>query len=131
MRIAGVVARYLLGFVFVVFSLNGFLHFIPAPPPPGIAGQFFGSLYLSHYLIVIFLLQLISGILLLVNRFVPLALTLLGPIIVNIFFFHALMSPSGLPLAVMVIVLWFLTARNVRAAFVGLLQARVEDKAQI
>jgi uncharacterized membrane protein YphA (DoxX/SURF4 family) len=92
MRIAGVVARYLLGFVFVVFGLNGFLHFIPAPPPPGIAGQFFGALYLSHYLIVIFLLQLIPGILLLVNLFVPLALTLLGPIIVNIFFFHALMS---------------------------------------
>jgi putative oxidoreductase len=131
MRIAGVVARYLLGFVFVVFGLNGFLHFIPAPPPPGIAGQFFGALYLSHYLIVIFLLQLIPGILLLVNLFVPLALTLLGPIIVNIFFFHALMSPSGLPLAVIVIVLWFLTAWNVRAAFVGLLQARAEDKTQI
>jgi hypothetical protein len=128
MRIAGVIARYLLGFVFVVIGLNGFLHFIPAPPPPGIAGQFFGALYLSHYLIVIFLLQLIPGILLLVNRFVPLALTLLGPIIVNIFFFHALMSPSGLPLAIIVVVLWFLTAWNVRAAFVGLLQVRAEDK---
>jgi hypothetical protein len=62
---------------------------------------------------------------------VPLALTLLGPIIVNIFFFHALMSPSGLPLAIIVIALWFLAALNVRAAFVGLLQARVEDKTQI
>jgi hypothetical protein len=131
MRIAGVIARYLLGLIFVVFGLNGFLHFIPSSPPLGIAGQFFGALYLSHYLIVIFLLQLISGLLLLLNRFVPLALTLLGPIIVNIFFFHALMSPSGLPLAVIVIVLWFLAAHNVRAAFAGLLQAREEDRTQI
>lgn len=126
MRIAGVIGRYVLGLIFVIFGLNGFLHFIPATPPTGVAGQFVGALFLSHYLTVIFLLQLISGALLLINRFVPLALVFLGPIIVNIFFFHALMAPSGLPLALIVIVLWALVAFSVRMAFAGLFQSQVE-----
>jgi len=75
MKIPGIIARYPLGLIFV-FGLNGFLHFIPASPPAGVAGQFFGALYVSHYLPVIFLLLLIPGIFLLLNRFVPLALTL-------------------------------------------------------
>jgi hypothetical protein len=131
MRIAGVIARYVLGLIFVVFGLNGFIHFIPATPPTGVAGQFVGALFLSHYLIVIFLLQLIPGILLLINRFVPLALVFLGPIIVNIFFFHALMAPSGLPLALIVIVLWALVAFSVRMAFVGLFQSQVDFRPHI
>jgi hypothetical protein len=123
--VSGLVARYLLGFLFVIFGLNGFLHFIPMPPPAGVAGQFLGALFLSHYLIVIFLLQLVPGILLLVNWYVPLALTLLGPIVINIFLFHALMAPSGLPMALLVIVLWIVTALRVRSAFAGLFQPRV------
>jgi putative oxidoreductase len=99
MKIASTIARYLLGIVFLVFGLNGFLHFIPTPSPAGIAGQFFAALYLSHYLVVIFLLQLGPAVLLLINRYVPLALTLLGPIVFNILFFHILMAPSGLPQA--------------------------------
>ncbi len=80
MKIASTMARFLLGVVFVVFGLNGFLSFIPMPPPPGIAGQFAGALFLSHYLLAILLIQVFAGILLLPNRFVPLALTLLDPV---------------------------------------------------
>ena len=100
MKILTVISRFLLGLIFLVFGLNGFLQFIPAPPPAGIAGQFVGALFVSHYLVPIFLLQLVSAILLLVNRHVPLALTLLAPIIVNILMFHVLMDPSGLAPAI-------------------------------
>ncbi len=120
MRVASLIARYLLGLTFLVFGLNGFLHFLPGPIPPGVAGQFMTALIDSHYTIVIFLLQLIPGVLLLVNLYVPLALTLLGPVIVNIFFFHLLMSPSGLPIAILVIILWFLVFYSVRSAFAGI-----------
>ena len=126
MKIASTVARYLLGFIFLVFGLNGFLHFIPSPPPPGVAGQFLGALFVSHLLVVIFLLQLIPAILLLINRYVPLALVLLGPVIVNIVLFHAFMAPSGLPLALVVTVLWLLTAAGVHVAFHGIFRHRVE-----
>ena len=127
MKIASLIARYLLGFIFLVFGLNGFLHFIPMPPPPGTAGQFMGALFVSNFLIVVFLLELIPGALLLANRYVPLALVLLGPVIVNIFLFHAFMAPTGLPLALVVIVLWLLTAHSVRSAFSGVFQQRVAE----
>ena len=129
MKIVSAIARFLLGVVFVVFGLNGFLNFIPAPLPTGIAGQFVGALFLSHYLFVIMLVQLLGGILLIANRFVPLALTLLGPVIANIFFYHAFMDPGGLPRAIVVIVLWFLVAYSVRSAFAGIFQQRVDDLA--
>jgi uncharacterized membrane protein YphA (DoxX/SURF4 family) len=121
---AGLIARYLLGLIFVVFGANGFLHFIPMPPPPGVAGQFMGALFVSHVLVVVFLLQLIGGILLLVGRYVPLALVLLGPVIVNIVLFHAFMAPSGLPLAAVVVILWGLTAWSVRSAFAGIFESK-------
>jgi hypothetical protein len=126
MNTASLVARYLLGVIFLVFGLNGFLHFIPMPPPSGIAGQFMGALFLSHFLVVVFLLELIPAILLLINRYVPLALVLLGPVIVNIFLFHCFMAPSGLPLALVVAVLWVLVAVGVRPAFSGILQKHVQ-----
>jgi putative oxidoreductase len=127
MKITSLIARLLLGLIFLVFGLNGFLHFIPMPPPTGTAGQFLGALFVSHYMVPIFLLQLIPAILLLLNRYVPLALTLLGPIIVNIVLFHALMAPSGLPMALLVSVLWILAAYGVRSAFAGLWRQRVVD----
>jgi uncharacterized membrane protein YphA (DoxX/SURF4 family) len=125
MRVAGLIARYLLGLIFLVFGANGFLHFIPMPPPPGVAGQFMGALFVSHVLVVVFLLELIPAILLLVGRYVPLALVLLGPVIVNIVLFHAFMAPSGLPLAAVVVILWVLTARSVRSAFEGIFKSKV------
>jgi putative oxidoreductase len=124
MKTASTIARYLAGVIFLVFGLNGFLHFIPLPPPSGVAGQFMGALFVSHYLTLIFALQVIGGVLLLANRYVPLALAILAPVIVNILSFHALMAPSGLPLALFVTVLWALVFVHVRAAFAGPFQAR-------
>ena len=129
MRTASVIARYLAGVIFLVMGLNGFLNFIPLPPPGGIAGQFMGALYVSHYLWVIFAFQVIAGVLLLVNRYVPLAAAVLAPVIVNILAFHALMAPSGLPLALFVAVLWAVIFIDVRPAFSGLFQARLQARA--
>jgi hypothetical protein len=129
MKTASTIARYLAGVIFFVFGLNGFLNFIPLPPPGGIAGQFMGVLYASHYLWVIFAFQAIPGILLLANRYVPLALAVLAPVIVNILVFHALMAPSGLPLALFVAVLWTLIFASVRPAFTGLFQSRTQAHA--
>ena len=85
MKIVTLIARLLLGLIFVVFGLNGFLNFLSmGPMPTGLAGQFIGALSLSHYFWVVAALQVVGGALLLVNRFVPLALVLLGPVIVNI-----------------------------------------------
>ena len=89
-----------------------------------------GALYVSHYLWVIFAFQLIAGVLLLVNRYVPLAVAILAPVIVNILFFHALMAPSGLPLALFVAVLWALIFVDVRPAFAGLFQSRWQPSAE-
>ena len=129
MRTVSVIAQYLAGVIFLVFGLNGFLNFIPLPPPGGIAGQFMGALYASHYLWVIFAFQLVAAVLLLVNRFVPFAVAVLAPVIVNILFFHFLMAPSGLPLALFVAVLWALIFVNVRPAFAGLFQSRFVGQA--
>ena len=103
---AMLVVRLLLGLLFTVFGLNGFLHFLPMPMPEGIGGQFIGALVQSHYLEVVFAIQLVAGVLLLPGWFVPLALTLLGPIVVNILLFHALMEPQGLPIASLAALLW-------------------------
>lgn len=130
MKIASVIARYLAGVIFLVFGLNGFLNFIPLPPPAGVAGQFMGALYVSHYLWVIFAFQVIAGVLLLVNRYVPLAVAVLAPVLVNIITFHALMAPGGLPLAIFVTLLWVVIFINVRPAFSGLFQPRLQPEAK-
>jgi putative oxidoreductase len=122
MKITSTIARYLLGLIFLTFGLNGFLHFIPMPPPAGVAGQFFEALFVSRFYTVIFALQIVPAVLLLANRYVPLALTILGAVIVNILCFHIFMAPAGLPLAMVVTVLWFLVASNFRSAFAGILQ---------
>jgi putative oxidoreductase len=130
MRTVSTIAQYLAGVIFLVFGLNGFLHFIPFPPPSGVAGQFMGALFVSHYLVVIFAFQVIAGVLLLVNRYVPLAVAVLAPVIVNILCFHALMAPSGLPLAAFIAVLWTLVFVDVRPAFSGLFQSRVDRSSE-
>src|SRR5207253_7586407 len=95
----------------------------------GHRGTVHGCLYASHYLWVIFAFQVIAAVLLLVTRYVPLALAVLAPVIVNILSFHALMAPSGLPLAIVVAVLWVLTFVDVRSAFAGLFQSRLQLRA--
>jgi len=129
MKTVSAIARYLAGSIFLVFGLNGFLHFIPLPPPDGVAGQFMGALFASHYLTLIFGVQVIAAVLLLANRFVPLALAILAPVIVNILAFHVLMAPSGLPLALFVAVLWTLIFVDVRTAFAPLVQPRLQAQA--
>ena len=124
MKIASLIARALLGLIFVTSGLNGFLNFIPMPPPKGLAGQYIGALFISRYLVPVFLLQLIGGALLLVNRFVPLALALLAPVIVNILLFHCLMAPEGLPLASITALLWLVIFVGKRSAFAALFVAR-------
>lgn len=128
MRTISAIARYLAGVIFLVFGLNGFLHFIPMPPPEGVAGQFMGALFVSHYLALIFGVQVIGAVLLLVNRYVALALAILAPVIVNILSFHALMAPSGLPPAILVAILWALIFIDVQPAFTGLFQARLQPR---
>ncbi len=130
MKIVSTIARYLAGVIFLVFGLNGFLHFIPLPPPSGVAGEFMGALFVSHYWTVIFGVQVMGGVLLLANRYVPLALALLGPVIVNILCFYAFMAPSGLPLAVFVAVLWALVFVDVRPAFSGLFESRLDRSSE-
>lgn len=124
MRIAALIARLLLGLIFVVFGLNAFLQFIPMPPPTGLAGQFIGALFVSHYLWVVAVLQIVGGALLLVNQYVALGLTLLGPVVVNILLFHLLLSPAGMGLAVLVTALWFIVFYAHRAAFSGIFAQR-------
>lgn len=107
--------------MFLVFGLNGFLNFIPAPPPAGIAGQFIGAMFVSHYLAAVFALEIVAGALLLANRFVLAALTILGPLLVNIVLFHAFMAPAGYAPAVMAVALWTILFVRERAAFIPLL----------
>jgi putative oxidoreductase len=126
MKITSLVARLLLGVVFVVFGLNGFLHFIKAPMPTGIAGQFVGAIFASGFWVVIFGVQVISGVLFLAGRFVPLALVLIGPMIVNIICFHALMGAPGLPLAIVVAVLWAIVAIRNKQHLAGIFVQRTE-----
>jgi len=126
MKIAVSIARILLGLMFLVFGLNGFLHFIPMPPPAGLAGQYMGALFVSHYLVAVFAVEVVGGALFLANRFVPLALILLGPVIVNIVLFHSLLAPEGLPLALLSALLWLVVFAGVRKAFAGVFVQQVE-----
>jgi len=121
-KVATIVARVLLGLVFVVFGSNIFLHFIPMPPLPGTAGDFSKALMQSHYIYVVGLLQVMGGLLLLIGRYVPLGLTLLGPVIVNILLFHIFLDPSGLPMAIVVAVLALFLLWRHRTNFAGLLK---------
>jgi hypothetical protein len=100
------------------------LHFIPSPPPSGLAGQFIGAMFVSHYLNVVFALQIVAGALLLVNRFVPAALAILAPLLVNIALFHACLAPVGYAPAVIAIALWLVVFVRERAAFRPLLAAK-------
>jgi len=124
-KIAALIARILLGLVFFVFGLNGFLNFIPQPPlPTGMAGQFLTVLVQSHYVLFVSAIQLAGGVLLLVNRYVPLALVLLGPVIVNILLFHLLLNRTDFVIAIIVAILWGIVAFHHRKHFSGLFVQR-------
>jgi len=127
MRHLPTVARVLLGLVFFVFGLNFFLHFIPQPAPPPAAGAFFGAMMATGYIMTLVkVTEVLSGALLLANRFVPLALALLAPVIVNIFFFHAFLEGAAtLPMPVIIVALEIFLAWSYRDAYRPMLQAKV------
>jgi len=125
MKIVTLIARLLLGLMFVVFGSNGFLHFIPMGQlPSGPAGGFEGALMGTPYFYVVAGVMFVSGVLFLVNRFVPLALTLLGPVLVNILLFHAFLLHQGFQAVVVATLLWFLVFYAHRRAFAGIFAAK-------
>jgi putative oxidoreductase len=123
MKILTIIARILLGLIFVFFGSNGFLHFLPMPPlPQGVTGEYLHAFFASGYVYVISGFQVAGGLLLLIGRFVPLGLIILAAIIVNIWTFHLLMAPEGLPPAVVVTVLELFLVWSYRDRFAGILR---------
>jgi hypothetical protein len=122
-------ARLALGAIFTVFGLNGFLHFIPQPPPSGLAAVFLGGLAASGYMFPLIKgTEVIVGLLLLSNRFVPLALTVLAPIVVNILAFHLFLAPAGLVLPLVVTALGVYLASTERAVFAPFFRAKSAER---
>jgi len=125
MKIVSVIARYLLGLIFTVFGLNGFLNFIHQPPPSDpLTLQFFVATSASHFAWFYFAVQLIGGLLLLSGYFVPLALTLLAAELFNILAFHLTLAPATIPPALVACVLWVLVFLQYRGSFNGILAAK-------
>ncbi len=119
------IARVLLGLGFVVFGLNGFLNFMPMPEMPASAGAFLGALAATGYMFPLIKgTEVLVGALLLGNRFVPLALTLLAPIMVNIVLFHAALAPAGIAMTFVFLALHLYLAWSYRDSFRGVLNAQ-------
>ena len=124
MKMVSIIARYLLGLMFTVFGLNGFLNFIHQPPPANpLALQFFVAISASHFAAFFFAMQLIGGLLLLAGFFVPLALTVLAAELYNILAFHLTLSPGIAP-ALVACVLWVLVFLQYRNSFNGVLAVK-------
>ncbi|WP_263357690.1 hypothetical protein [Acidicapsa ligni] len=125
MKIASTIARYLLGLMFAVFGLNGFLNFIPQPPPANpLVMQFFVVVSTSHFSAFYFAVQLLGGVLLLSGYFVPLALALLAAELYNILAFHLTLAPASIAPALVASVLWILVFLQYRNNFAGLFTAK-------
>lgn len=106
MQKLNIAVQALLGLIFFVFGLNGFLNFIPTPELPENVATFMGALVATGYFLpVLKVVETLSGLLLLIRKFPALALVLLAPIVVQILLFHVFMDPSGLPMAILVVVL--------------------------
>lgn len=130
MKFVFAAARLLLGLIFFVFGLNGFLFFIPAPAHiPGAAGAFSGAMFTSHFMWFTSGVQLICGIMLLSNQYVPLALIVLGAVLSNILVFHITMLPSGLPLALVTTAIWVVACWPYRSYFAPLFARTVPQEA--
>lgn len=129
MNVAVAICRVLLGLVFTIFGLNGFFHFIPQPPPASPTGvQYMTVLSVTHYFSLVFLVEVIAGILLLAGRFIPLALAMLAPVLANIVLYHSLMDPKGLPVALFAVVLWAVVFYRFRLSFSGIAAARPQHE---
>ena len=125
MKGASTVARYVLGLMFLVFGLNGFLQFLPQPQFPNpLAIQFFITVSASHFAAFFFALQVLGGLLLLSGFFVPLALTVLAAELYNILAFHLTMAPRSIAPALVACVLWILIFLRYRESFSGIFSAK-------
>jgi uncharacterized membrane protein YphA (DoxX/SURF4 family) len=131
MKIASIISRYLLGLLFTVFGLNGFLHFIHQPPPKNpLTLQFLGAVAASHFAAFFFAVQVLGGLLLLSGFFVPLALTLLAAELYNILAFHWMFeSGAGIGPALVACVLWVLVFLQYRGSFNGIFTAKPATQA--
>ena len=127
MKIVVLIVRFLLGVMFLVFGLNAFLQFIRGPIPGGLAGQFLRTLFESHYVLAIGAVQAAGGALLLINRYVPLALTILAPVIVNILLYHLLLDHEGITGALIVAAFWFVLFFHHRQYFPGIFTAKASS----
>ncbi len=123
------VTRTLLGLAFAVFGANFFLHFLPDHPEPPEAGAYLGALFAGKIFSVIKPIEIAAGLLLIGNRYVPLALTVLAPIEVAIVLFHGVFDPAGLAIPLVLVAFTLYLAWAYRAAFAPMLQARVEPTA--
>ena len=118
-------ARFMLGVIFFVFGLNGFLHFIPQPPMSPGAAAFAGAMAATGYMWpLIMATEVFCGAALLANQFVPLALVLLAPLLVNIVAFHAALDPAGLAVPVVVVVLELILVRAHWSVYAPILKRR-------
>ena len=128
MRYVIIAARLLLGLMFVTFGSNLVLLFLPPPPHiPGNAGAFSSAMFTSHFVYLVAAAQVIPGLLLIVNQYVPLALVVLAAVIVNIWVFHITMWPQAIvPFPILVTICWFIVAWPLRAHFAPLLARKVE-----
>jgi|SRR5579863_5486589 putative oxidoreductase len=125
MKTASIIARYLLGLIFTVFGLNGFLNFIHQPPPTNpLAIQFFVAISASHFASFFFAMQVIGGLLLLAGYFVPLALTILAAELYNILAFHLTLAPASIAPALVASVLWILVFLQYRGSFLDILSVK-------
>jgi uncharacterized membrane protein YphA (DoxX/SURF4 family) len=123
MKIATLICRILLGLAFVVFGVFPFLTFLPQPPPPpGLAGDYVKVFTASHYAQVIGAMQLLSGLMLLSGKFVPLGLTILAAILFNIWAFHLLMEPASVLPGAVATLLWAIVFWSYRDRFDGILR---------
>ncbi|MBV8365603.1 MAG: DoxX family membrane protein [Candidatus Eremiobacteraeota bacterium] len=121
------IARVLLGLIFFVFGLNAFVLFMPPPPVlPPFVQQFTSVEYASHFVYLPAAVQVICGILLLTNQYVPLAIVTLAAVLANILWFHVTMFPAGIAQAIVALVLWFIVAWSIRSTFTPLLVRKPE-----
>ncbi|HET9029203.1 MAG TPA: hypothetical protein VFN49_03430 [Candidatus Aquilonibacter sp.] len=122
MRIASLVARILLGALFTFAGVSAFF-MGPPPPMPGLVGAVTHDFYVSHWNLAVAFAQLAAGILLLLNRYVTLALIIIGAFLYNSLAFHALLMPSTLPIPLIVTLIWVAACWPRRNTFARLFAA--------
>lgn len=120
MRIIHPIARIVLGFIFGVLGLNGFLWFLKAPPMTGPAEEFQTAITVSHFIWFTSGVQVIAGLLLLINRYVVFAIFVLAAVLTNILAYHITMMPATIAPALVTLALWFIVAWPLRAYFAPL-----------